>query len=123
MSLGSLRSAGAVGSWSTANVSGGVGEAATDRGLTEPAESSAYGNGDSAVDCEPRGRRDHWCGAFVDGVDDLGVIDPAQVSRRNPEGGMSELPLDDQQRNPFTGHLDRVRMPQLVRREPSAYPR
>jgi hypothetical protein len=31
----------------------------------------------------------------VDGVDDLGVVDPAQVSRRNPEVGMTELPLDD----------------------------
>jgi hypothetical protein len=28
-------------------------------------------------------------------VDDFGVIDPAQVSRRDPEVGMPELSLDD----------------------------
>jgi hypothetical protein len=73
-----------------------VGEAAIRRGLTQPAESSAAGNEDSAPDCESRGGRDHGCGRFVDGVDDLGVIDPAQVSRRDPEVGMPELSLDDQ---------------------------
>jgi hypothetical protein len=58
----------------------------------------------------------------VDGVDDFGVIDPAQVSRRDPEVGMPELALDDQQRNPFTRHLDRVRMAQLVGRKPTTNP-
>jgi hypothetical protein len=28
--------------------------------------------------------------------------------------------LDDRQRDPFVGHLDRVRVPELVRREPPA---
>jgi hypothetical protein len=55
-------------------------------------------------------------------MDDLGVIDPAQVRRRDPEVGMPELALDDQKRNPFTGHLYRVGMPQLVRREPTTDP-
>jgi hypothetical protein len=32
---------------------------------------------------------------------------------------MTELSLDDQQRDPLAGHLDRVRVPQLVRREPA----
>jgi hypothetical protein len=99
-----------------------VGEAAIRRGLTQPAESSAAGNEGSAPDCESRGGRDHGCGTFVDGVDDLGVIDPAQVSRRDPEIGTPELSLDDQERNPFTGHLHRVRMPQFVRREATANP-
>jgi hypothetical protein len=31
---------------------------------------------------------------------------------------MPELALDDRQRDPFVRRLDRVRMPQLVRREP-----
>jgi hypothetical protein len=55
-------------------------------------------------------------------VDDLGVIDPPQISRGDREVGMPELALDDQQRDPFTGHLDRVRMPQLMRRESTANP-
>ncbi|HYB31476.1 MAG TPA: hypothetical protein VEF89_33120 [Solirubrobacteraceae bacterium] len=36
---------------------------------------------------------------------------------------MSELTLDDYQRNAFVRHLDRVSMPQLVRREPPSHPR
>ena len=31
------------------------------------------------------GGRDHWCWAFVDGVDDLGVVDPLQVDRGDRE--------------------------------------
>jgi hypothetical protein len=34
---------------------------------------------------------------------------------------MPELPLDDRQRDPLVCHLDRVRVPQLVRREPPSY--
>ena len=34
---------------------------------------------------------------------------------------MPELPLDDWQRDPFVGHLDRVSVPELVRGEPSAH--
>ena len=97
-----------------------VGEVATDRGPTAPAESHAAGNENSAPACESRGGRDHRCGTFVDGVDDLGVIDPAQVSRRDPEVGMPELGRMTKSENPLTGHLDRVRMPQLVGREPPA---
>jgi hypothetical protein len=33
-------------------------------------------------------------------VDDFGVIDPAQVSRRDPEVGMPELALDDRSEIP-----------------------
>jgi hypothetical protein len=32
----------------------------------------------------------------VDGVDDFGVVDPAQVGGGDPKVGMTELPLDDQ---------------------------
>jgi hypothetical protein len=39
--------------------------------------------------------RDHGCWSFVDGVDDFGVVDPAQVGGGDPEVGMTELPLDD----------------------------
>jgi hypothetical protein len=44
---------------------------------------------------------DHRRGALVDGVDDLGVVDPAQVHRGDRQVGVSELALDDQQRDSF----------------------
>jgi hypothetical protein len=58
----------------------------------------------------------------VDGLDDLGAIDPAQIRRGDPKVGVSELALDDHQGNAFTRHLDGVRVAELVRREPSADP-
>src|SRR5438105_15763713 len=65
---------------------------------------------------------DHGCRSFVDGVDDLGVVDPAQVGGCDPEVSMTELPLDDYQRDAFAGHPDCVRVAELVRREPTAHP-
>jgi len=56
----------------------------------------------------------------MNGVDDLGVIDPTQIHRRDPEIGMPELPLYDQQRDTLAGHLDGVSMSQLVRRNSTA---
>jgi hypothetical protein len=50
----------------------------------------------------------------MDRVDDLGVVDPAQVRGGDPEVGMPELALYDQERDPLAGHLDSVRMSQLV---------
>jgi hypothetical protein len=47
----------------------------------------------------------------VDRVDDLAGIDSLQVDGRDPEVGMSELSLDDRQRDPFVRHLDCVRVP------------
>jgi hypothetical protein len=44
---------------------------------------------------------DHGCGSFVDGVDDFGVVDPAQVDRGDRQVGVPELALDDQQRHTF----------------------
>jgi hypothetical protein len=59
----------------------------------------------------------------VHGVDDLGVVNPLQVNRGDPEMGVPELALDDHQRDALMGHLDRVRMPQLVGREATPDPR
>ena len=67
-------------------------------------------------------RWDHRWPAVVDGVDDLAGIDSLEVNRRDPEVRMSELPLDDRQRDPFVRHLDRVGVPELVWREPSPDP-
>jgi hypothetical protein len=50
----------------------------------------------------------------VNGVDNLARIDSLEVNRRDPEVRMSELPLDDRQRDPFVRHLDRVGVPELV---------
>ena len=44
---------------------------------------------------------DHGCGALVDGVDDLGVVDPAQIHGGDREVGVAELALDDKQRHAF----------------------
>jgi hypothetical protein len=42
-----------------------------------------------------------------------------QVDRRRAEVGMPELALDDVERDALAGELQRVRMAQLVRREPT----
>src|SRR3954453_18659571 len=57
--------------------------------------------------------------AGVDGVDDLGVVDALEVDRGDAEVGVAELALDDDQRNALTGHLDGVRLVQLVWRKAS----
>ncbi len=53
------------------------------------------------------------------GVDDLGVVDPAQVGGGDPEIGVSELSLDHHERNALAGHLNGVSVPQLMRGEPA----
>ena len=58
----------------------------------------------------------------MDGVDDLGVIDPSQVCRRDPEVCMPELALYDKQRDPLGRHLDGVDVAELVRGEPATNP-
>ena len=58
----------------------------------------------------------------MDCVDDLGVVDPAQVRRGDPEVCVPELSLYDQQRDPLSGHLDRVSVPELMRGKPAANP-
>jgi hypothetical protein len=67
--------------------------------------------------------RDHGRWTLVDGVDDLEVVDPAQVRRGDPEIGVPQLPLDHQERDTLAGHLDRVGVPELVRREPPTHAR
>ena len=53
---------------------------------------------------------DHRCRSVVDGVDDLGVVDPLEVDRFDPEVRVRELTLDHDQRDSFAGHLNSVRM-------------
>jgi hypothetical protein len=59
--------------------------------------------------------------AGVDGVDDLGAVDPLQVDRGDAEGRVSELALDDDQWDALAGHLDGVRVAELMWREAAAY--
>src|SRR5215207_1722681 len=65
---------------------------------------------------------DHRRAAGVQGVDDLGVVDALQIDRGDPEVGVSELALDDDQRDAFAGHLDGMRVAELVRREAPTHP-
>jgi hypothetical protein len=65
------------------------------------------------------GGRDHRRSSSVDGIDDLRVVDPLEIDRGHPEMGMPELALDNDQRHALVGHLDRVRMPALMGREPT----
>jgi hypothetical protein len=58
----------------------------------------------------------------MDCMDDLGVVDPTQIRRRDPEVGMPELSLYDEQQDPLPGHLDSVRMPELMRGKPATNP-
>jgi hypothetical protein len=63
--------------------------------------------------------RDDWWPAGVDGVDDLGAVDALEVDRGDAEVGVSELALDDDQRDTFARHLDGVGVAELVRSESS----
>jgi hypothetical protein len=60
---------------------------------------------------------DHRFWAFEDGVDDFGVVD---LGRRYREVGVARLALGHDQRDSFAGHLDRVRVPELMRGEATA---
>jgi hypothetical protein len=63
-------------------------------------------------------RRDHRRWPLKHSVDDLGVVDPAEIDRCNREVGVPELALDDQQRDALARHLDGMSVAELVRREP-----
>jgi hypothetical protein len=52
----------------------------------------------------------------MNGVDDLGVVDPLRVDRGDPEMGMPELALDDHHRDTLMGQLHSVGMAQLMGR-------
>src|SRR3954447_10620288 len=72
-------------------------------------------------EAEGRVDRDHRGAAGVGGVDDLGAVDALQVVRGDPEVGVAELALDDDQRDTFTGHLDGMCVAKLMWREPTAH--
>lgn len=55
----------------------------------------------------------------MDRVDDLGVVDPSQVRRGDPEVGMSKLSLDHRERHAFPVHLNGVCVAELMGSEPS----
>jgi hypothetical protein len=75
--------------------------------------------GRSARGAQTGGGPDHRCWSSVDGVDDFGVIDPAQIGGGDPTVGMTQLPLDEDQLGPFAGPLDCMSVAELVRRESS----
>ena len=58
--------------------------------------------------------------ATVDDVDDLCVVDAVEIDRGHTEVRVTELALDDVHRDAFPGHLDRVRVSELMRREAAA---
>jgi hypothetical protein len=53
----------------------------------------------------------------VDGGDDLGLVDSLQIDRGDAEIGMTQLALDDVERDALVGELDGVGVAQLVGRE------
>jgi hypothetical protein len=53
----------------------------------------------------------------MDGIDDLGVVDALEVYGRDTQVSVSELALDDDERDAFAGHLNRVGVSELVGRE------
>jgi hypothetical protein len=57
----------------------------------------------------------------MDGADDLAAVYALQINARDTEVRVSELPLDHDKRDTFVRHLDRVRVPQLVGREPPSH--
>ena len=56
-------------------------------------------------------RRGSSFGPLTHGLDDLGVVDPRQVSRGDRKVRVPELALDHEQRDPLTGHLHCMRVP------------
>jgi hypothetical protein len=57
----------------------------------------------------------------MNGGDDLLAVDALQVDRGGAEVGVTELALDDVQRRAFLGELERVGVPELVRRKPPSH--
>ena len=57
----------------------------------------------------------------MDGVDDLGAVDALEVDAGDAKVRVPELALDDVERHAFAGHLDRMRVAELVRREPPTH--
>jgi hypothetical protein len=57
---------------------------------------------------------DHRRLSGVDGGDDFGVVDPLQIDGRDPEVGVTQLPLYDVERHALVRQLDGVGVAQLV---------
>jgi hypothetical protein len=74
----------------------------------------------SALEQELPSGGDHRFARLLGGLDDLGVIDATQVFGCVREVGVPGLSLDHDQRDSRVWHLDSVRVPGLVRREPPA---
>jgi len=55
----------------------------------------------------------------VDGGDDFAAVDALEVGAGDAEVGVTELPLDHDERDAFMRHLDGVSVAKLVRREPT----
>jgi hypothetical protein len=49
------------------------------------------------------------------GADDLAAVDALEVDAGDAHVGVSELALDHDKRDPLVRHLDRVRVPELMR--------
>jgi hypothetical protein len=73
----------------------------------------------SGLEPKPGAGGHHRCAPRAHGRDDLLRIDPLEVDRGRAEAGMAELALDDVQRNALASELERVRVSQLMRREPA----
>ena len=57
----------------------------------------------------------------MDGLNDLGVVDGLEMAGGDAEVAVSELALDDDQRDTFARHFDRVGVAELVWREAPAH--
>ena len=53
----------------------------------------------------------------MNSLDNLAGVDALEIDAGDAKVGVPELPLDDDQWDALVGHFDRVRVPQLVRRE------
>lgn len=73
---------------------------------------------------QPQRRADwnHRRPSRMHGLDDLAAVDALQVDGGDAEVAVAELALDDDQRHAFAGHLDRVGVAKLVRREAAPNP-
>ena len=59
----------------------------------------------------------------MDGVDDLGAINPLQVDAGDPEVAMPQLPLDNDKRDPLVRHFDSMSVAELMRRKAPSHAR
>ena len=75
----------------------------------------------SVLEAKACAGRDHGWPSGVDGIDNLGRVDALKVRAGHAEMSVPELPLDHRQRHSLARHLYRVRVTELVRREPATY--